>query len=67
MSSVAEIEAAIEKMSVPQVEQLAHWLEGFLQRRVSTPALENWLLNAKGAAVPHAQTQSIMNLTRGEE
>lgn len=67
MSSVAEIEAAIEKMSVPQVEQLAHWLEGFLQRRVSTPALENWLLNAKGAAVPDAQTQAIMKLTRGEE
>jgi hypothetical protein len=67
MSSVAEIEAAIEKMSVPQVEQLAHWLEGFLQRRVSTPALENWLLNAKGAAVPDAQTQAIMNLTRDEE
>jgi hypothetical protein len=67
MSSVAEIEAAIEKMSVPQVEQLAHWLEGFLQRRVSTPALENWLLNAKGAVVPDAQTQAIMKLTRGEE
>ena len=67
MSSVAEIEAAIEKLPVPQVDQLAHWLEVFLQRRVSTPALENWLLNAKGAAVPDAQTQAIMNLTRGEE
>ena len=31
MSSVAEIEAAIEKMSVPQVEQLAHWLEVFFR------------------------------------
>jgi hypothetical protein len=67
MSSVAEIEAAIEKLPVPQVDQLAHWLEGFLQRRVSTPALENWLLNAKGAAVPDAQTQAIMKLTRAEE
>jgi len=67
MSSVAEIEAAIEKLPVPEVNQLAHWLGGFLQRRISTPALENWLLNAKGAAVPDAQTQAIMNLTRGEE
>lgn len=67
MSSVAEIEAAIEKLSVPQVDQLAHWLEVFLQRRVSTPTLENWLLNAKGAAIPDSRTQAIMNLTRGEE
>jgi hypothetical protein len=67
MSSVAEIEAAIEKLPLPQVDQLAHWLESFLQRRVSTPALENWLLNAKGAAVLDSQTQAIMNLTRGEE
>jgi hypothetical protein len=67
MSSVAEIEAAIEKLPLPQVDQLAHWLEGFLQRRVSTPALENWLLNAKGSAVLDSQTQAIMNLTRGEE
>ena len=67
MSSVAEIEAAIEKLPVSEVDRLAHWLEVFLQRRVSTPALENWLLKAKGAAVPDAQTQAIMNLTRGEE
>ena len=67
MSSVAEIKAAIEKLPVPQVDQLAHWLEGFLQRRISTPAVENWLLNAKGAAVPDSQTQAIMSLTRGEE
>ena len=67
MSSIAEIEAAIEKLPVPEINQLAHWLEGFLQWRISTPALENWLLNAKGAAVPDAQTQAIMNLTRGEE
>ncbi len=66
MSSVAEIEAAIEKLPVPQVDQLAHWVEGFIQRRVSTPDLENWLLNAKGAAVPDAQTQAIMSLTRGQ-
>lgn len=67
MSSVAEIEAAIEKLPVSQLDQLAHWLEVFLQRRVSTPALENWFLNAKGAAVAGAQTQAIMNMTRGEE
>jgi hypothetical protein len=61
VSSVAEIEAAIEKLPVPPVDQLADWLEGFLQRRVSTPALENWFLDAKGEAVPDAQTQAIMN------
>jgi hypothetical protein len=29
--------------------------------------LGNWLLNGKDAPVPDAQTQAIMNLTRGEE
>jgi len=66
MSNVAEIEAAIEKLPVPQVEQLAHWFEHFLQRRSSAPGFENWLKRAKGAAVPGVRTDEIMKWTRGE-
>ena len=67
MSSIAEIEAAIEKLPDPQVEQLARWLETFRQRRGATPPFETWLKRATGAAVPGANTKDLMTLTRGEE
>jgi hypothetical protein len=67
VSSVAEIDAAIEKLPVPDVDQLAHWFQGFLQRRVPAPALENRLRNAKGAPISGTRTQELMKLTCGEE
>lgn len=67
MSNVAEIEAAIEKLPVPQVDQLARWLETFRQRRATLPPVESWLQQARGAAVPGVKTQEVMKLTRGEE
>ena len=67
MSNVAEIEAAIEKLPVPQVQKLADWFEGFLQRRLPESNLENWLKHAKGAAVSGARTDEIMKMTRSEE
>ncbi len=67
MSSVAEIEAAIEKLPVPQVDQLASWLADFCRQRTSPPSVESWLQRARGAAINGADTQEIMGFTRGEE
>ena len=67
MRSVAEIEAAIEKLPIPQVDQLASWLEGFCRRRTSPPSVESWLQRARGAAINGVETQEIMRFTRGEE
>jgi len=33
MTTIAEIESAIERLPEPQVAQLAAWLEGFRRRR----------------------------------
>ena len=67
MSSIAEIEAAIEKLPDPQVNQLARWLEAFRRRRATPPPIESWLQRARGAALPGLSTKDVMALTRGEE
>ncbi|HEX4124357.1 MAG TPA: hypothetical protein VHY37_06485 [Tepidisphaeraceae bacterium] len=66
MSTIKEIEAAIEKLPDPQVNELASWLETFRQRRVGVQA-EDWLKRAVGAAGTKATTAEIQALTRGEE
>jgi len=67
MSNIAEIQAAIEKLPVTQVDQLACWFEAFRQRRTTLQAVESWLQRARGAAIPGIKTQDVMSLTRGEE
>jgi hypothetical protein len=67
MSSIAEIESAIEKLPAPQVEELAGWLETFRLRRATPPPVEKWLQRARGAALPGETTAKMMALTRGEE
>jgi len=67
MSTIAEIEAAIQKLPVRQVDQLSDWLEEFRKRRAGAPSLESWLGKARGAAVPGTHTEEIMKLSRGEE
>jgi len=67
MSSIAEIEAAIEKLPAPQVDELAVWLAQLRLRRDTTAPIENWLNQARGQALPGATTNNIMALTRGEE
>jgi hypothetical protein len=67
MSSLAEIEAAIEVLPDPQVDQLARWLETLRQRRATPLPVERWLQRARGAALPGVRTQELMALTRGEE
>ncbi len=67
MSSVAEIEAAIEKLPAQQVNQLATWFESFRQRRPSDAVIQNWLNSARGKATPGSETLQIQKLTRSEE
>ena len=67
MSTIAEIETAIEKLPAPQVDQLARWLEAFRMRRATPSSVETWLRRARGAAAPSVTTENVMALTRGED
>ena len=67
MSSVAEIENAIEKLPAPQVDELAGWLETLRVRRATPAPVESWLQRARGAALPGETTAKVLALTRGEE
>ena len=67
MSSVAEIENAIEKLPAPQVDELAGWLETLRVRRATPVSVESWLQRARGAALPGETTAKVLALTRGEE
>lgn len=65
MSTLGEIEAAIEHLPARQVEELAAWLD---QRRsvrgVEPRSAEAWLERARGAAAPGMTTDAVMALTR---
>ena len=67
MSTIADIEAAIENLPAPQVEELAGWLETLRLRRETPAPVERWLEDARGAARPEVTTKGVMALTRGEE
>jgi hypothetical protein len=68
MTTIGEIETAIESLPLPQVEELAVWLEAFRARSGTTPPhVENWLKQARGAARPGVTTEEVMALTRGDE
>ena len=67
MSTITEIEAAIERLPEPQVDELAAWLETLRVRRTNPPPVESWLSGAVGAAKPGVTTADVMALTRGEE
>lgn len=67
MTTIAEIEAAIEKLPDTQVDQLARWLEMLRQARATPAPVENWLKSARGAAIPGVTTDDLMAKTRGEE
>ena len=67
MSTIAEIEAAIENLPEPLVDELAVWFEKFRTRRGAPFSIDAWLESATGAAIPGVTTGEIMNLTRGEE
>jgi hypothetical protein len=67
MNSIAEIEAAIEKLPDAQVDQLARWLQTLRQTRTTPPPVESWLQRARGVALPGVTTDDVMASTRGEE
>ena len=66
MSSVLEIESAIEKLPAQQVEELAGWLAALRVRRAAPRPVESWLEHARGAARPGETTAKVLALTRGE-
>ena len=66
MSTVAEIEAAIERLPLTEVEKVAEWLEAYRAQRSTGPQAEAWLTRARGAAQPGVTTAEVMALTRGE-
>jgi len=67
VSTITEIEAAIERLPEPQVAELAAWLEKFRAWRTTRPPVESWLKRAVGAAKPGVTTADVMALTRSEE
>lgn len=67
MSTIAEIESAIERLPADDVEALAVWLEALRRRGVTKPVAEAWLNQARGAARPGLSTADVMRITRGEE
>ena len=67
MSTLSEIEAAIQNLPAPQVDELANWLEELRARRMPPPHFESWLERARGAALTGVTTKDVMTLTRGEE
>jgi hypothetical protein len=59
MSTIAEIEAAIEKLSDAQIEELAGWLEAARLRRATPSAVDRWLeefAGVEGVYVTHFAT-----------
>ncbi len=67
MSTIGEIKTAIENLPLPEVEELALWLEAFRARGTAPLAAEAWLKQARGAARPGVTTAEVMALTRGDE
>jgi hypothetical protein len=67
MSTIAEIEAAIERLPARQQEEIACWLDELRLRRSKPPVVDTWLEQARGAATVHTTTESVMALTRGDE
>jgi hypothetical protein len=66
MSTIKEIENAIECLSAAEVAELAAWLEQLQGRRTVLPAAESWLERARGTAAPGVTTEGVMALTRGD-
>jgi hypothetical protein len=67
VSTITEIEAAIERLPKSQVDELVAWLEKFRAWRTTPPPAETWLSGAVGAAKPGVTTADVMAVTRGEE
>jgi len=49
MSTITEIESAIEQLPAQQVDELAAWLDRHRAARAAPTQLERWLMQARGA------------------
>ena len=71
MSTLAEIEAAVDRLSRSQQEELyaslGARLEASPRKRLSPEEFEAWLKTARGVGLSGMTTDEIMTLTRGEE
>lgn len=67
MSTITEIEEAIERLPEPQVAELAQWLEAHRARRATPRPVNTWLNSARGVARPGVTTAEVMHQTRGDE
>lgn len=67
MSTISEIESAIEKLPASQVEELAIWLEALRAKQRVQPSVDAWLERSRGAAQPGITTAELLKLTRGDE
>jgi hypothetical protein len=67
MSTLAEIEQAIETLPPREVEVLAVWLENRRKGQAGKPPVEQWLTKARGTAAPGVTTGGVLAMMRGEE
>lgn len=71
MSTLAEIEAAVEQLPPTQQEELYAFLGARLEARPkknrSPEEFEAWLKTARGVGVSGMTTDEIMAMTRGEK
>jgi hypothetical protein len=67
MSTLAEIEQAIEALPPKEVDELVAWLDNRKQRSANELPFERWLERARGAATTGMTTDAILVETRGEE
>ena len=66
MSTVSEIEAAIESLSAADFDELAAWMVAKSSLVPSPAETERWLQQAVGVAKEGASTDTLMDLSRGE-
>jgi hypothetical protein len=68
MSTLAEIEQAVEKLPPQQWEEIRRWMAAHAPTRGGEAAAPvQWLAASVGTATTGLSTDEIMRLTRGED
>lgn len=67
MSTLAEIEKAIEALPPQDVDELVAWIESRKSGGTRGLPFERWLERARGAATTGLSTDAILAQTRGED
>lgn len=66
VSTLAEIERAIEALPAPEVDALAAWLANRRQKAAVVLPVDKWLERACGASTTGVTTHDVLALTRDE-